>query len=149
MSEPVYVYLQPEINEKWYITLTIAILVGFLLSIMIWAFKKYWEVNTCRLGPNIGSVFGLSSKDWSEACINAPLEGTINGIKQKAKMEKEKYEEKAKTEKEKYQEKAKIDKENAVKPLKTLLDKIQDNIKTMITKAKVATKELKASNRKF
>jgi hypothetical protein len=134
MAETTYVYLQPEINQKWYITLAIAALIGGLLSIIIWAFKKYWEVNTCRLGPNIGSVFGLASKDWSEACINAPLEGTINEIKHKAKMEKEK---------------AKIDKENAVKPLKTLLDKIQDNIKTMITRAKVATSELKASNRKF
>ena len=127
MAETIYVYLQPEINQKWYITLAIAVLIVGLLSIIMWAFKKYWEVNTCKLGPNIGSVFGLSSKDWSEACINAPLEGTINEIKQKAK----------------------IDKENAVKPLKTLLDKIQDNIKMMITRAKVATSELKASNRKF
>ncbi len=123
MSEPIYVYLQPEINQKWYITLAITALIGLLLSIMIWAFKKYWEVNTCRLGPNIGSFFGLSSKEWSETCISAPLEGTINEIKQKAK----------------------IDKEKAVKPLKTLLGNIQDNIKTIITRTKIATNELKAS----
>ena len=123
MPEPIYVYLQPEINQKWYITLAITTLIVFFLSIMIWAFKKYWEVNTCRLGPNIGSVFGLSSREWSETCISAPLEGTINEIKQKAK----------------------IDKEKAVKPLKTLLDNIQDNIKTIITRTKIATNELKAS----
>ncbi len=123
MPEPIYVYLQPEINQKWYITLAITTLIAFFLSIMIWAFKKYWEVNTCGLGPNIGSVFGLSSREWSETCISAPLEGTINEIKQKAK----------------------IDKEKAVKPLKTLLDNIQDNIKTIITRTKIATNELKAS----
>jgi hypothetical protein len=123
MPEPIYVYLQPEINQKWYITLAITTLIGLFLSIMIWAFKKYWEVNTCRLGPNIGSVFGLSSSEWTETCISAPLEGTINEIKQKAK----------------------IDKEKAVKPLKTLLDNIQDNIKTIITRTKIATNELKAS----
>lgn len=123
MAETIYVYLQPEINQKWYITLAITTLILFFLSIMIWAFKKYWEVNTCRLGPNIGSVFGLSSREWSKTCISAPLEGTVNEIKQKAK----------------------IDKENAVKPLKSLLDNIQDNIKTIITRTKIATNELKAS----
>jgi hypothetical protein len=125
MPEPIYVYLQPEINQKWYITLAITTLIWFFLSIMIWAFKKYWEVNTCRLGPNIGSVFGLSSSEWTETCISAPLEGTINEIKQKAK----------------------IDKEKAVKPLKSLLDNIQDNIKTIITRTKIATNDLKASTR--
>jgi hypothetical protein len=127
MAETIYVYLQPEINQKWYITLAIATLIGGLLSIMIWAFKKYWEVNTCKLGPNIGSVFGLSSQEWSETCINAPLERTVNDLKHKAK----------------------IDKENAVRPLKSLLDTIQDNIKMIITRTKVATNELKASNQKF
>lgn len=126
MSEPVYVYLQPEMKEKWYITLAITTLVGFLIAIMIWAFKKYWELNTCGLGPNIGSVFGLSSTEWTETCIGAPLEGTINEIKHKAEL----------------------DKATAIKPLKTLLEKIQDHVKSMITRTNVATNQLKKAKAK-
>lgn len=127
MSEPTYAYLQPEIKEKWYVTLAISILILFLISIMVWAFKKYWEVNTCDLGPNVGMVFGLSSKDWTETCVTAPLEGTIAKIKEKAKKEKR----------------------DALRPLKSLLSNIHDKIKMMIIKTRVATNQLKESNKKF
>ena len=121
MSEPVYVYLQPEMKEKWYITLAITILILSLIAIMIWAFKKYWELNVCGLGPNIGSIFGLSSSEWTETCISAPLEGTINEIKRKADLKTK----------------------EALKPMKTLLEKIQDSIKGIITRTNVATQQLK------
>ena len=119
----IYVYLRPEVNEKWYITLGVTVMILVLISIMIWAFKKYWELNTCDLGPSVGIFYGLSSRDWTETCINAPLAGTISEIKHSAKIEKN----------------------DAIKPLKELLTTIKTNIKKLITKTKVATKQLKES----
>ena len=78
-----YVYLQPEINQKWYTTIMPLVLLSMFIVIIFYISKRKWLSDPCAsdLGPLVATLFGSSQKKWAEQCIKAPVAGTVLTLK--------------------------------------------------------------------
>ena len=127
IQESTFVYLEPEIGEKWYITIALMAFTFTIIGVMIWGFKQYWnkDKNKCNLGPYVGSFFGLTTDEWIQKCVAAPLEGNFTEIKRRNE----------------------IDKQNVAKKHKSTFEKLRDELMKMMTRIKIASRNLNNASR--
>ena len=77
-----YVYLQPELNQKWYVTTLPLVFLGILVYEVYYISKINWQSNKCEsdLGPVFASMFGSSPKEWAQQCVYSPVESAVLGL---------------------------------------------------------------------
>ena len=122
-----FVYLEPELGQKVYITIGFAVFTSIVIGLMIWGFKQYWErgKNKCDLGPTIGTFFGSSYAKWIEDCVKSPLEGNYLEIQMKNQMKRAKITNK----------------------YKSIFERVKDELMMIMTKARLASSNLKIAKK--